>query len=124
MGLSIGDVARRAGVSVDTVRYYERESLIPNAERSPGGQRVFPDDILDAFEIISALRAAGFGIADIRKIMGLKGVGTVAERMDRVVEVCAEFDRALDEREIELQKARKVVAQMRDEATEVRNSFE
>ena len=61
MKLSIGDVAARSGVSVDTLRYYERESVLPPARRDSGGRRVYDESILDALRLVSALRAVGSG---------------------------------------------------------------
>ena len=40
-GLQIGEVAKRAGVSIDTLRYYEKVKLLPRAGRSTGGFRLF-----------------------------------------------------------------------------------
>ena len=52
-GLRIGEVAQRAGVSVDTIRYYEKRRLLPRAARSEGGFRLF------AVEAIERVRHIG-----------------------------------------------------------------
>ena len=50
--LRIGEVASLAGVSVDTIRYYERLKLLPNAVRSSGGFRLFPVEIVERITVI------------------------------------------------------------------------
>lgn len=114
--LLIGDVARRAGVSVDTIRYYEREGLIPSAERDHGGRRVYDGSILDAFTLIGALRDVGFGIADVRRLTSLKQTPDIGERLRGVLTNCDAMDAELDARERQLEAARDVVAELRTEA--------
>jgi len=50
--LQIGEVATAAGVSVDTVRYYERERLLPSSGRTQGGFRLFGRDAVDRIRFI------------------------------------------------------------------------
>ena len=118
MSLSIGDVARRAQVSVDTVRYYEHEGLLPRASRDAAGRRVYDESILDAFTLINALRGAGFGVAEVRAITSLKDEPDVAERLRGILGNCHQLDRALAERSRQLAAAKKLVRAMRREAEE------
>lgn len=113
----IGDVARAAGVSVDTVRYYERESLIPPAERDSGGRRIYDESVLDAFVLINALRGAGFGISEVRRLTSLKQTPDVGERLRGVLTNCDELEAGLDVAEQRIVAARAVVTQLRSEAT-------
>lgn len=73
--LSIGEVARRAGVNVSTVRYYERKGLLPAAERS-GGQRRFGEDTVRRLEIVAAAKRAGFSLDEIRTLLSSTDRGT------------------------------------------------
>ncbi|MCI1220054.1 MAG: MerR family DNA-binding transcriptional regulator [Bifidobacterium sp.] len=66
MSLSIGDVAARSGLSRDTLRYYEKIGLVPHARRSPSGQREYEEPVLDQLLVVTALRNAGFSIAQVR----------------------------------------------------------
>ena len=66
--LSIGEVAKRTGVAASALRYYEREGLIPKAERS-GGKRVYAIDILDRLALIGVAKAAGFSIAEVKTLL-------------------------------------------------------
>lgn len=117
--LLIGDVARRVGVSVDTVRYYEREGLIPPADRDAGGRRIYDESILDAFVLIGALREVGFGIADVRRLTSLKQTHDVGARLLGVLANCDAMAAGLDERQRQLAAARTVVEQLRSEAQTV-----
>ncbi len=54
-GLKIGEVASRSGVSIDTVRYYERKKLLPRARRSAGGFRLFSPEIIERIYFITVL---------------------------------------------------------------------
>ena len=63
--LSIGQVAARTGVAVSALRYYEREGLI-RAERTGGGQRRFPRDVLRRVSFVKIAQQVGLGLDDIR----------------------------------------------------------
>jgi MerR family redox-sensitive transcriptional activator SoxR len=62
--LSIGEVARRAGVSASAIRYYERNELLPEAERV-GGQRRFSEETVRRLGIIGAAKRAGFTLDEV-----------------------------------------------------------
>jgi DNA-binding transcriptional MerR regulator len=68
---SPSSAADRAGLSLDTLRYYEREGLIGPVERAANGQRRYSDDDLAWIGIVSCLRDAGLGIADLRRFTEL-----------------------------------------------------
>ena len=50
--LRVGEVARAAGVTTDTIRYYKREGLIPPPERTPSGYRAYPAGAVDRMAFI------------------------------------------------------------------------
>lgn len=66
--LSIGEVAKRAGVNVSAIRFYEREGLLPEPERT-GGQRRFGRDTVRRLEIIAVAKRAGFSLGEIRTLL-------------------------------------------------------
>jgi DNA-binding transcriptional MerR regulator len=75
-GLSIAEAARRTGVSVHTLRYYERAGLVVTAiNRSSGGQRRFHQLDLDWITICTRLRATGMPIKMIRRYAQLVSAG-------------------------------------------------
>jgi DNA-binding transcriptional MerR regulator len=61
----------RTGLTLDTLRYYEREGLIGPVRRMPSGQRRYSEDDLAWIGIVSCLRDAGLGIADLRRFTEL-----------------------------------------------------
>lgn len=63
--LKIGAIAARAGVSVDTVRYYERRGILPRAVRLPSGYRTYPPSSVDRIVLARRLRAAGMSIDEV-----------------------------------------------------------
>lgn len=58
--------AERTGVSIDTLRYYEREGLIGPIRRSAGGRRQYTEDDMFWIGLVTCFREAGLGIADLR----------------------------------------------------------
>lgn len=66
--LSIGEVARRAGVATSTVRYYDRLGLVP-AERRDGTGRRYRPEALTRLEIVAYFQRAGFTLAEIRRLL-------------------------------------------------------
>ncbi len=71
MNLSIGELSRRSGVKVPTVRYYEEIGLLPAPPRSEGGQRRYDDGAIRRLSFISHARDLGIGIEDIRGLIGM-----------------------------------------------------
>ncbi|WP_329042375.1 MerR family transcriptional regulator [Streptomyces sp. NBC_00178] len=65
----IGEVARRAGVSVKTVRFYTDHGLLPEASRSSGGHRRYGPDALERLRLIRSLRTLGLPVATVRRVL-------------------------------------------------------
>src|SRR5260370_29335660 len=61
----IGEIAERAGGSIDTVRYYERRRLLPRASRTQGGFRVFTGDAVERVRFIKQAQELGFSLDEI-----------------------------------------------------------
>lgn len=69
-GLTIGRLARAANCRTETVHYYERTGLMPAPARSPGGHRIYDDSHARRLGFIRRCRELGFGIAQIRILLG------------------------------------------------------
>lgn len=69
--MKIGELARRAGVGIDTVRYYEREGLLPQAQRLASGYRVYGTAVLQRLRFICRAKALGFTLPEIRDLLAL-----------------------------------------------------
>jgi DNA-binding transcriptional MerR regulator len=71
--LQIGEVAASAGVSVDTVRFYERKRLLPHAARSAGGFRLFPAEIIKRIRFIKQAQDIGLSLDEIKELLQTGG---------------------------------------------------
>lgn len=69
--MNIGQLARQAGVPIDTVRYYERQHLLPTAARSAGGYRIFGEQDLRRLRFIRRAKALGFSLEEIAELLAL-----------------------------------------------------
>jgi DNA-binding transcriptional MerR regulator len=68
-GLTIQEAAERAGLSIDTLRYYERAGLLPHVVRTTGGQRRYDVTNLNGIHFVTKMRATGMPIRRIREYM-------------------------------------------------------
>jgi MerR family redox-sensitive transcriptional activator SoxR len=66
--LTIGEVARRAGVATSSIRYYERIGLLPKPDRS-GGQRRYDTEVLGKLGFIGVAQSAGFRLREIKELI-------------------------------------------------------
>ena len=76
MNLSIGQVAKQTGLSVEAIRYYEKEALIAAPERSSGGYRIYQPDMVKRVLFIKRAKAVGFSLKEIRELLSLKASET------------------------------------------------
>lgn len=77
--LAIGQLAQRAGVAIDTVRYYERMGLLLPAGRQLSGYRRYGDTELQRLRFIRRAKALGFSLNDIRMLLSLSQERDVAK---------------------------------------------
>ena len=71
--LSIGDLARRTGCNIQTIRYYEQIGLLAAPPRTEGGQRRYAGGAVQRLSFIRHARDLGFDIAAIRELIALAG---------------------------------------------------
>lgn len=69
--LTIGMLSKRAGVKVETIRYYERAGLMPEPIRTAGGHRMYDDGQLRRLTFIRRGRELGFPLEDLQTLIGL-----------------------------------------------------
>ena len=84
MTYTIGDMAQKLNVAPSTLRYYDKEGLLPFVERSNGGVRIFKDEDYAFLKIIHCLKASGMQIKDIREFISLvmQGDETIEARLE------------------------------------------
>ena len=72
--MKIGELARQAGVNIQTIRFYEREGLLPEPERLMSGYRAYQAGDLERIQIIRECQGLGFTLAEIRDVFELHQV--------------------------------------------------
>ena len=65
-----GELARRAGISPDTLRHYERQGLLPPPQRSAAGYRLYPPEALSRVRLIRGALSIGFTVRELGAILG------------------------------------------------------
>ena len=83
---TIGDAAKKLGIQPSTLRYYDKEGLLPHMERSDGGIRMFNEDDFEWFRFIERLKRSGMPIKEIKHFVDLyeQGDNTIEERRNLV----------------------------------------
>ena len=82
--LSIDQAADRMGISKHTLRYYEREGLLPQIAKGSSGHRRYTDDDLGWIKFLQLLRGTGMPIREMKRFVELTHAGdhTIAERVE------------------------------------------
>jgi DNA-binding transcriptional MerR regulator len=82
--LHIGEVARRTGRSIYTIRWYESQGLIPGVVRDKGGRRIYSDYHVGWLDLMARLRYTGMSIAQMREytVLAQHGGATLKRRRD------------------------------------------
>jgi MerR family copper efflux transcriptional regulator len=70
--LRIGQVARESGVGLETVRFYERQGLVPRPPRRASGYRAYPPDSVARIRFIRTAKELGFSLKEIRELLSLR----------------------------------------------------
>jgi DNA-binding transcriptional MerR regulator len=98
MSLRTGEVAARAGVNIQTLRYYERRGLIAEPARSIGGHRAYPADTVTLINVIKAAQRLGFTLDEVAELLetGRRRHAT-ADLRRRAEAKIVEVDRRIDD---------------------------
>ena len=86
--MQIGQVSKRTGASVDTIRFYERNGLLAPPSRTQGGFRLYSADDLSTLQFIRSLQNLGFSLNEVREFLSLRtndlrACSEVRKRLDR-----------------------------------------
>ncbi len=86
MFYTVGEAAKRLGVAPSTLRYYDKEGLLPFVERTNGGIRMFKQSDFEGLRLIECLKKTGMPIKDIKRFMDLCSVGdeSISERLEMI----------------------------------------
>jgi DNA-binding transcriptional MerR regulator len=74
--MRIGELAESAGVSSQTIRFYEGKGLLPEAERGANGYRLYDESAATRLRFVALAQAAGLTLSQIRSILDLRDQGT------------------------------------------------
>lgn len=108
MSLKVSELADRAGVSADTVRYYEKEGLLREPDRTQSGYRQYDDAAIERLHFIRGAQTLGLRLGDIKELLAIRDRGacpcghTQQLLRQRVAEIDAEM-RELKALKLELQ---------------------
>jgi DNA-binding transcriptional MerR regulator len=106
----IGDVAKESGVTIDTIRYYEKLKLLNEPIRSEGGFRKYPREAVQQLRFIKKAKSFGLTLAEITEIMqeSAKGLEECCGHVDKILH------HKLDELEARITELRKTKKGLRD----------
>ena len=84
MFYTIGEMARKLNVAPSTLRYYDKEGLLPFVERSSGGIRMFKDEDMEWLRLLGCLKKAGMPLKEIRSFLdwSRQGDATISQRLE------------------------------------------
>lgn len=108
--LTIGQVAKNAGVGVETVRFYERQGLVPQPPRKASGYRQYPEDVVTRLRFIHRAKQLGFSLKEIKELLALRlePTTTCAEVKDRTTTKIADIEAKIET----LQRMKKALVQL------------
>ena len=86
MFYTIGEMARKLNVAPSTLRYYDKEGLLPFVERSSGGIRMFKDEDMEWLRLLGCLKKTGMPLKEIRSFMdwSRQGDATISQRLELI----------------------------------------
>ena len=104
----IGEVSKRSGVNIETIRYYERLGLLPEPQRAANGRRVFEGEHLKRLIFIRRARAMGFSQDEVRALLVLADGG--AKSCGEVRDIAKVHLRSIREKIADLNKMERVLS--------------
>jgi len=96
---SISEVAKKLNLTVYTLRYYDKEGLIPFVERTSSGTRLFKDSDIEALKVIECLKSTGMPLKEIKNFIDWcsEGDSTLQQRYDMFLERKASVEAQMEE---------------------------
>lgn len=99
MTYSIGEVSKMLNLTIYTLRYYDKEGLMPFVERTPSGTRLFKESDMESLKIIECLKSSGMPIKNIRYFIEWCSQGdcTLQQRYEMFIERKAVVEAQMEE---------------------------
>jgi MerR family mercuric resistance operon transcriptional regulator len=113
--LTIGQVARSAGVGIETVRFYEREGLLQKPARKESGYRQYENGVVDRLRFIRRAKELGFSLKEIKELLALRvdPATTCAEVRKRAESKIADVEKKIEDLQRIKQALKKLTAACR-----------
>jgi MerR family mercuric resistance operon transcriptional regulator len=70
--LTVGELAKKANVNVETIRYYERRRIMPKPARTRAGYRVYPSEAVQRVRFVKRAQELGFSLKEIQELLSLR----------------------------------------------------
>jgi MerR family transcriptional regulator, mercuric resistance operon regulatory protein len=96
-GMTIGGLAKAAGVNVETIRYYQRRGLLDEPVKPPGGHRRYPATMVDRMAFIRRAQQLGFSLEEVKSLLKLAHGRSTRETRAIAERKCAELEGRLDQ---------------------------
>ncbi len=114
-GLTIGKVAERAGVKIDTLLYYERHGVIAPPERNGSNYRVYTQDVVLRVRFVKRAQELGFTLAEIKELLELRvsAEASCADVRDQALAKVSDLDQKISS----LKAMRRVLVKLADECS-------
>lgn len=109
-GLKVGEVARQAGVNLQTIHYYERRGLLPKPPRTGSNYRAYPEDAVLRVRFVKRAQEIGFTLKEIKELLSLRAAPRT--RCADVRERAVTKVRDIDDKVRTLQAMRKVLTKL------------
>src|SRR5260370_9316891 len=93
--MQIGIIAKKIGLSVDAIRFYERNGLLPRPPRTEGGFRRYAENDVETLAFVRRVQGLGFKLSEIRGLLRLRG---------NCLQPCAPVQRRLQEKLADVQR--------------------
>ena len=105
--MKISEVARRSGLSISTIRFYEKSGLCPRIKRGSDGKRLFSATDMEWLMLLSSLRTTGMPMSEMHAFAGLYASGddTIPQRKAALLK----HRQSLETRQEELERCRKIL---------------
>ena len=111
--MRIGELARATGTKAETIRYYEREGILPAADRTDSNYRDYSDGHLATLTFVRRARELGFSMAQVRELLALS---------DHDDKPCEDVDQLVKQQLFEVESKIADLAALRDELAELARS--
>ena len=108
--ITIGKVADRTGCNIETIRYYEKEGLLPEPPRSSGGHRLYSQSLVERLVFIRRARELGFSILEIKQLHSIVDGEVVS--CERVKSIADDHLEDINQKIIDLKRMQTILSEL------------